>query len=151
MKVIVPFTSVREKFTVQKISIAENPAEVCKYNQTGFCKFREQCKKPHVNQVCENADCRKENCTRRHPKVCKHFNTKGKCRYKEECAYQHVEQVNIEKLFEIVSQVTITNHKEIGDLKEEVQELKTKIKAMEKHIEKCTTKLKAQSKMLSWN
>ena len=98
---------------------------ICKYNQTGFCKFREQCKKPHDNQACENTDCRKENCTRRHPKVCKHFDTKGKCRYKEGCAYQHVEKVNIEKLFEIVSQVTITNLKEIGDLKEEVQELKT--------------------------
>ena len=121
--------------------------EICKHNQTGYCKFKEHCKKTHENIVCENtSDCRKENCIKRHPKVCKHFRAHGKCRHNAECAYQHVEQVNFQKLNEMVAQVIITNVKEINDLKQEVHELKTKMEDMEKYIKTMHNKINVSEK-----
>ena len=70
--------------------------------------------KRHMKTVCENTpDCRKENCIKQHPKVCKHFRAHGKCRHYAECAYQHVEQVNFQKLNENVAQVIITKVKSL--------------------------------------
>ena len=67
---------------------------VCKYNQTGFCKFDENCQNRYFNENCENLnDCREYECTKRHPKMCKHFANHGKCRFKDVCAYKHKEPV----------------------------------------------------------
>ena len=35
---------------------------ICKYNQTGFCKYREGCKNKHVNDECEKSKCDKKDC-----------------------------------------------------------------------------------------
>ena len=45
---------------------------ICKYNQTGLGKYKEQCQTIHDNQLRDNgSDCKKDNCTKRHTKVCK--------------------------------------------------------------------------------
>ena len=47
---------------------------LCKFNQTGFCKFRQKCSKTHNNTLCENENgCNEEYCSKRHPKLCKNI------------------------------------------------------------------------------
>ena len=77
---------------------AVRPGEVglvCKYNQTGFCKFRDRCRSKHISQICGNQNkCKEDQCNERHPKICRNFNNTGKCRHNNNCAYQHIVQNN---------------------------------------------------------
>ena len=41
---------------------------ICKYNQTGFCKYREGCKNKHVNDKCEKSKCDEKDCEKKTPK-----------------------------------------------------------------------------------
>ena len=73
-----------------KHKMAEESVKVCKLNQTGFCKFGIHCGKQHENQVCDDIyDCKKDNCIKRHPQICRHYEKNEKCRFKEGCAYIH--------------------------------------------------------------
>ena len=85
---------------------------VCKYNQFGFCKFGDLCRKPHVNELCKNLHCEKKLCLKRHPKECKYFATNNTCKFeKQGCAYKHVESINqsdIQKLSNDLKSLTST-------------------------------------------
>ena len=108
---------------------------ICKYNQTGFCKFCENCLKRHDNQVCNNiSDCTSENCTKRHPNVCKNFKNQGYCRHKEQCAYQHIEKIDGEKLKDLLLQLNAKHVEETNYLRKEVKQLKDKVEKMENYI-----------------
>ena len=63
---------------------------ICKYNQTGFCKYRDGCKNKHVNDKCEKSQCEEKACEKRHPKECKTY-INNKCRFNQGCAYKHSE------------------------------------------------------------
>ena len=62
---------------------------VCKYFQTGYCKFQEHCRKHQVKEICETENCKTKSCKYRHPKVCKIFTAHNACKYGKHCAYQH--------------------------------------------------------------
>ena len=90
---------------------------VCKHNQRGYCKFGMQCRKHHINEICQNGNCSLEVCQKRHPNVCKFFSIFGSCKFGEDCAYTHIKskrENSIEKLI-----------KEIEHLKRKVDELMT--------------------------
>ena len=40
---------------------------ICKFFQTGFCKYRKKCKSKHEDKICENSDCNYKSCFKRHP------------------------------------------------------------------------------------
>ena len=62
----------------------------CQHNQTGFCKFRQNCRKRHENRVCqENHDFKSSVWSLRHPKVCRSYKSEGTCKFKDDCAYKH--------------------------------------------------------------
>ena len=108
---------------------------ICKYNQTGFCKFRANCKKVHNNEVCnDESDCRSETCTKRHPKVCKNFKHQGYCRHKDQCSYRHIEHINVEKLKDILLQIHAKNLEESNHLRVEINKLKDKVDKLEEYI-----------------
>ena len=68
---------------------------LCKFNQIGFCKFREHSRKMHENTICEKAgECTEENCIKRHSKICKNYIKDNKCRFNNKCAYHHKENEN---------------------------------------------------------
>ena len=72
-------------------------SKICQYNETGFCKFREHCRKRHENKICqENHDYKSHGCTVRHPKKCRNYEREGTCKFKE-CAYTHQENQGDEK------------------------------------------------------
>ena len=110
---------------------------ICKYNQSGFCKFRKTCDKRHDNEICNNiTNCKETQCTKRHPKKCKRFNENGKCFYKEECAYLHDDVTsNQNKLNEMMSLCVIKHENEIKELTKDVKRLEDVLKNMTVHIE----------------
>ena len=64
--------------------------QICQYYQTGFCKFRETCRKRHESKICqENHDYKSCGCSLRHPKICRSYKREGTCRFKDDCAYAH--------------------------------------------------------------
>ena len=59
----------------------------CLFNDRGYCKYREQCRKQHHKSICPIKNCDKK-CNARHPKPCKF---KSECRFnaKNICAFKH--------------------------------------------------------------
>ena len=59
----------------------------CLYNDSGFCKYGEKCRKTHHKSICLRNNCDKK-CNSRHPKPCKF---KAKCKFlaKAICAFNH--------------------------------------------------------------
>ena len=45
--------------------MAVQDSPVCKYYQTGFCKYRSYCKNRHIKDECEQSDCDDKTCPRR--------------------------------------------------------------------------------------
>ena len=63
---------------------------ICKHFQSGFCKFGDRCRRPHVNEICESPQCNLSSCFQRHPKLCKYYSTFSTCKFGDNCAYKHV-------------------------------------------------------------
>ena len=93
---------------------------ICHHNQFGHCKFRETCKYQHVNGKCEINGCKIINCLLRHPRKCKFFVDYRRCKFGEYCSYEH--------------DLGIADNS-IEAVKEELEEVKLKLKALEKHLE----------------
>ena len=112
--------------------MAEEPNKICKFNQTGFCKFGIHCGKKHENQVCDHVhDCTKNNCEKRHPQNCRNFSKSGKCRFQGGCAYLHEKKENKQELLnEQVKSLMMKHEKDIQNLTEEVNMLKSLIQNM---------------------
>ena len=78
---------------------------VCKYFQSGFCKFQEYCRKQHVKELCETDKCTSKVCIKRHPKVCKYFKTHNACKFNDLCAYQHIITTETSPMEELVNKI----------------------------------------------
>ena len=80
------------KVTGEVVNTGELKKEVkkCKYNNTGYCKYKSKCRFRHPQVVCKDIKCKGGNeCEKRHPKACKWTNTSGGCKIKHYCAYSH--------------------------------------------------------------
>ena len=89
---------------------------ICNFNKFGFCKFRDRCRKQHVNDKCENSSCDISVCILRHPRRCKFYSEYKRCKYGEWCRFEHVENLN---------------NVEIDDLKKENESILTKLAGIE--------------------
>ena len=88
---------------------------VCQFNQKGFCKFGDSCRKRHVKEICSNQNCNSTSCNLRHPRNCKFFTLFGYCKFSEDCAFKH----------------TLTkSHSEFKTLKEQLETLTNTITEM---------------------
>ena len=73
----------------------------CRYNNKGYCKYRNKCRFEHTTKVCEvflkDGKCEdKRNCNNRHPKQCKYWTTdKERCHGGENCKYLHSESLPV--------------------------------------------------------
>ena len=63
---------------------------ICKYNWSGYCKYKSKCKKKHLEHTCRILGCEDISChlKKRHPALCR-YNKRGTCRWHTECAYLH--------------------------------------------------------------
>ena len=108
---------------------------ICKFNQTGFCKFLSHCRNQHVMDICPTVQCKDMNCVLRHPRTCKFFSNFGRCKFDEECAYLHNSRnqtIDLE-IRELESELrrTKTKIKELKNFQERMDKLETIQKASE--------------------
>ena len=98
---------------------------VCKYYQTGYCKFGENCRNLHIDDICSsNPNCEDKSCSKRHPRKCKYYCIYGHCKFGSKCAYLH---------FSLLDELA----SDLYSLKQEVEKLRessdTIIKKSEDH------------------
>ena len=105
---------------------------ICLFNKFGYCKFREKCRKHHINEICLEKTCEILSCNQRHPKICKFFKNYGRCKFSP-CAFKHGIQRpenNCERIDE-----------EIKNLSEKVLALENVIKCKNQDIENLSRKI----------
>ena len=113
--------------------------KVCKYYNTGYCKYANRCKFKHPKTNCPKASCSNKSCQNRHPKPCRY---KDQCRRKTSCLYRHSKEekdskVEIEELTKKVGCLKI----EVDLLQEEITKKKEVIMATEESTRKDIEKL----------
>ena len=96
--------------------MAADPTLVCKFNRTGFCKFQENCRNLHINEICVENECNLKSCSKRHPRKCKYFSIFGQCKFGSRCAYLHIQS---------------SSCLELKALKEEIEKQKAKVRELE--------------------
>ena len=69
-------------------------ASICLHNKFGHCKFRETCRHPHNNEICEETNCEINKCSKRHPKSCRYFKDFNRCKFGDFCSFVHRELKN---------------------------------------------------------
>ena len=92
---------------------------VCVHNQNGFCKYKDNCRYLHVNELCSNSNCSSKGCKFRHPRPCRYFNAFGACKFGHNCSYQHLTPIR----------------DEIQLIKQEIFSLKTQLDNLAKCLE----------------
>ena len=96
-------------------------SEFCKFHQFGYCKFGSECKKLHTMDTCPTFQCQVEDCSLRHPRLCKFFTEFGRCKFGNGCFYFHLSTTNASN----------SEDEKIRALMKEIETLKKKIKEME--------------------
>ena len=56
---------------------------VCGFNKFGFCKYKDNCRRFHEKNLCENLNCEVKKCALRHPKKGKCLGDCGYCKFGE--------------------------------------------------------------------
>ena len=100
---------------------------ICKCNQTGYCKFREHCRKKHDNIICDKRnECTTEKCIKRHPKMCKNYMKNNKCRFNSDCAYSHEDSEDSQtKLNDQFKLAMVKHEKDIQFFLKDILNIKT--------------------------
>ena len=69
-----------------------NSEAICRFNQNGYCKYKNHCFRKHVDKICENGRCSASNCNLRHPRNCKYFFQYRYCKFGQFCRFNHEEK-----------------------------------------------------------
>ena len=119
---------------------------ICKFNQTGYCKFGETCIKIHENQRCYTKGWNPSKCKKCHPKECKYFAEKKFCKFGKVWNFNHsefnesmkIDQFNL--LFEDTNNLKAEMEmlkntvKVIADIKQEGKVLKKSVDSLKEEI-----------------
>ena len=87
---------------VQRETLEEKSKVKCRYNDKGYCYYKNKCKFYHSDQICEpflkEGKCKDgPKCSNRHPKKCKYLEGDiGGCRREGFCRYFHKQTENVE-------------------------------------------------------
>ena len=128
----------------------------CKHFQSGFCKFGERCRNQHINVLCENNQCDKLPCEKRHPKSCRFFSTFTTCKFGDHCAFLHKKSETVMKIEATDMEIDVIKSKiehlksnivqsEIKLLKDEIEKIKSTVSSNAKHIEVLCEKITEMS------
>ena len=106
----------------------------CKYYNTGYCKFRDQCKFNHPSDICQENECKNKKCSNRHPR---NWRYKMKCKRQTTCAYKHNKNVPYSDSKQLLNQY----EKYIERLKAENVELFIQLKSADIALNEANEKL----------
>ena len=102
------------QFYVLQFSVLQD--EACLYSTLGFCKFKDNCKRIHYREKCEDSALSQGTkvCHKRHPKACKRHQTLKGCQFGSDCAYEHRESETfkaptneLEKKIEVLETIVV--------------------------------------------
>ena len=113
-------------FRKKKYKMA-TPQTICKFNQSGFCKFQSHCRKQHIMEICTNMHCSIVTCILRHPNLCRYFTNFGRCKIADSCSCLH-------KTDDKTSEFLSEQIKAIEKLKQEVEQLNKQVEDLKKQI-----------------
>ena len=125
----------------------------CPHHNTGYCKFRDQCRYQHFFTICSKNVCRDKNCQKGHSKTCRNGNS---CSFHvlNACAYKHSIETFQRKENEDNS-VIESFQKEIESLCDEISQLKNTVMQKEeplkdqiKYVSKMEKKHAVESKIV---
>ena len=105
--------AISDKMTGGKM--AAKKQVVCTFFNTGYCRYKGDCKYNHPKENCQKSYCKNKMCTKRHPKECRYGH---KCRRRSFCLYKHNDSSNSE------SHDIDVEETEVKKLKAEVEALK---------------------------
>ena len=94
------------------------------------CRYSDSCRFKHVTIVCDDGQCKIQNCEKRHPKICKYYRDYRRCKFTVGCKYKHENQNDkfdkLQKELEIIRKNYPYNEKEnrYKKLEEELKLLK---------------------------
>ena len=91
---------------------------VCRFNKFGYCKYGKYCFRKHENEICQNVQCKVQQCRLRHPRKCRYFLQYQYCKFGLFCKFSH-------------DKIEDKETKQIEDLKDELESLKKEIDAKE--------------------
>ena len=123
----------------------------CIYNNTGFCKFGDQCKFQHFYRICPENVCRNPKCKKRHPKRCK-FGERCKFNLRNACAYKHAHENHEETYLNQIRALKEENeilNTNISDLKNNVQLKEKELEDTTKKVKDLNSQLKDLKKLLN--
>ena len=126
---------------------------ICKFNQSGFCKYKDHCRKQHVMDICPTSMCTNMSCLIRHPKVCKYFLNFSK--FGKLCAFLHglEKQTDTETIRELEQEIQHLNTKisQVETILSELDKIEDKIRSTEKSDVKNCEEIKEVVKTLNQN
>ena len=131
---------------------------ICLFNKFGYCKFRERCRKHHINEICIQNTCEILSCSQRHPKICKFFRKYGRCKFSP-CAFKHEIELSgndhekTDKEVKVLSEKVLALENDIRNKNQEIEDLTEKISVIENKLseEYIDEKLDAFEKQLVEN
>ena len=117
---------ISDKMTAEKTIL-------CKFQNSGYCKYKERCRFKHVSEHCEGR-CGRKTCRKRHQKQCRFGE---KCRRQTTCEYKHQTTDDEESLKDKISilEATIKNFVEENKKKKaEMDEIELELKVSLKKV-----------------
>ena len=116
---------------------------ICQFFRHGFCRYKDNCRKQHVVEVCEHEHCQDPYCIKRHPRICRYYRDWNYCKFGSYCYYKHTswksgfDELNtqIANLLKVIDEME--NSKK--HMSAEISALELKIKRIE-NIENQTNK-----------
>jgi hypothetical protein len=96
--------------------VVKTHEKLCKFQNSGFCKFETKCHFKHVFDNCDVEGCDTTGCFKRHPKRCRYYFLKRFCKFQESCHYSHGEG---------------NSHEDIAIVRLEIEKIKKKNEELE--------------------
>ena len=119
---------------------------VCSFNQFGYCKYKEACRKPHVDDLYDIFLCEFLTFKLRHPRKCNWYSEYGRCKFNP-CKFKHTDDINdissVRKESAVIASKLIdieSSLKNLEEIEEEIKctidQLKEDSKIKSEHFEK---------------
>ena len=94
--------------------MAQENHNVCSFNKFGFCKFRANCRRQHIKEICSNKGCEIEKCSQRHPRICRYHRDIGYCKFGKWCLFKH-ETLSSPKEMKVIAKKLETIEKDLEE------------------------------------
>ena len=120
----------------------------CAHHNTGYCKFRDQCRYQHFFTICSKSVCRDVKCQKRHPKTCRNGEA---CRFHalKACAYNHSNETVLKMKEQNTNPEIESLQKEIKILRDNISQLKNKVRIKEEQLDEKLEEISKMKKKIS--